>query len=134
MVPVCNAFSHLWPIRFGCFWLFFLRRSAAFCLLISSLHQPGSFLLLLLPPSRFLLTFLECFACHKNSFQLWVPVIALCLAHCLSSCRLLDAFFAHVESLVYLFLGRAFCLSRHFRDLANQYPSRPIEHLPVTRG
>src|SRR6266545_613320 len=36
------------------------------------------------------------------------------------------------ESLVHLFLGRALCLSHHFRDLANQELPRPYQRPALT--
>src|SRR6266403_2692835 len=64
-----SAFSFYGHFNFGWVWLFFLTLGAGFCLLVSSLHQPGCLLLLFLAPSGFLLPFLECFTCHKTSFS-----------------------------------------------------------------
>ena len=40
--------------------------------------------------------------------------------------------FSRSESLVHLFLGRATCLSHHFRDLANQELPRPYQPSALT--
>src|SRR4030095_6838775 len=40
--------------------------------------------------------------------------------------------FSRSESLVHLFLGRALCLSHHFRDLANQELPRPYQRPTLT--
>ena len=40
--------------------------------------------------------------------------------------------FSRSESLVHQFLGRALCLSHHFRDLANQELPRPYQRPALT--
>ena len=40
--------------------------------------------------------------------------------------------FSRSETMVHLFLGRATCLSHHFRDLANQELPRPYQHPALT--
>src|SRR5262245_54878533 len=92
----CINASHFMAISIRLFLDFFLKLSTTFCLLVSSLHEPGSFLLFFLAPSRFLLPFLKGFTCHKYSFSvIGAAVTALCPAHCLFSFRLLHAFFAY---------------------------------------
>jgi hypothetical protein len=74
------AFYYAHLIRL--FWDFLLKLSTGFCLLVSSLHEAGSFLLFFLAASGFLLPFLKSLTCHKNSFLVMgAPFTALYPAH-----------------------------------------------------